>query len=93
MMAPSISEATMVKKFERMGYSTKLYDCPKGHYLEDHAHEEDKIDAILCGELEVGIFGEKVILKAGDYIEIPQNTVHSARVIGDEKFVIVVCSK
>jgi quercetin dioxygenase-like cupin family protein len=35
------------------------------------------------------MYGESIILTAGDYIYIPANTPHSAEVIGDESVVSI----
>lgn len=79
-----LSEEAMVAKFEAMGYSTNVYVYPKGTYFPDHTHAMDKIDGVLSGTFEIGIFGQKVTLKTGDYIEVPKKAEHNARVIGDE---------
>ena len=47
----------------------------------------DKIDAVITGHLRIAMDDDSVILKAGDFIQVPQGTVHSAEVTGDEPVV------
>jgi mannose-6-phosphate isomerase-like protein (cupin superfamily) len=47
----------------------------------------DKIDAVIAGQLRIAMGDDSVILKAGDFIHVPQGAVHSAEVIGNEPVV------
>lgn len=80
-----LSESAMKKKFQDLGHSTNVYTYTVGTYFSDHTHPMDKIDGVLSGRFEIGIYGQKFLLEAGDYIEVPKNTVHNARVVGDEE--------
>ena len=47
----------------------------------------DKKDAVLSGRFRMIAAGREFILEAGDALEIPAGTVHSAEVIGNESVV------
>ncbi|MCI0506367.1 MAG: cupin domain-containing protein [Gammaproteobacteria bacterium] len=79
-----ISEMAMREKLERKGYSVTRYIYPPGTYFPDHAHEVDKIDGVLSGQFMLRVEGEAVILEAGDTLELPHGTLHSAEVVGHE---------
>jgi quercetin dioxygenase-like cupin family protein len=51
------------------------------HYHKTHA----ETFYVLAGEVEWTIGGETRIVKGGDAVHIPPNTVHSVKVVGDEK--------
>lgn len=79
-----MSEMAMQQKLERKGYAVTRYVYPPGTYFPDHTHEVDKIDGVLSGQFMLRVEGEAVILGAGDTLEVPHGTVHSAEVIGHE---------
>ncbi|HXE75608.1 MAG TPA: cupin domain-containing protein [Candidatus Xenobia bacterium] len=79
-----LSEGAMRKRLEAEGYSVRRYTYPPGTYFSAHTHEVDKKDAVLRGRLKIGAEGREFVLEAGDMIEIPAGTVHTAEVIGEE---------
>ena len=44
----------------------------------------DKIDGVLSGRFRMEMFGDSVVLQAGDLLVVPRGTVHSAEVVGNE---------
>lgn len=82
-----ITEVAMQQKLERKGYAVTRYVYPPGTYFPDHSHEVDKIDGVLSGQFMLRVEGEAVILTAGDTLEVPHGTVHSAEVVGHEPVV------
>lgn len=84
-----LSETAMVNLLEREGYHCTRYTYPAGTYFPEHNHDVDKVDAVLKGQFKISMFGESVILAAGDYIFIPAKSVHSAEVIGSESVVSI----
>jgi mannose-6-phosphate isomerase-like protein (cupin superfamily) len=59
-----------------------------------HKHEEDQTHWIVSGELEIVLKdGGNYILKAGDRDYLPANTLHSARVLGEEPVSYLVGEK
>jgi quercetin dioxygenase-like cupin family protein len=82
-----ISELAMRRKLERKGYSVTRYIYPPGTYFPDHTHTADKIDGVLSGQFMLRVEGEAVILEAGDTLELPHGTLHSAEVLGHEPVV------
>ena len=74
----------MKKKLERLGYDCIEYKFPPGMHFGDHTHNISKKDAVVSGKMQIGMYGQEVILEAGDIIDIPKDTVHNATVMGNE---------
>jgi len=79
-----LTEAAMRDGLENRGFFVSRYVYPPGTYFPDHTHDIDKIDEVLSGRFRVDALAESVILEAGDSVTIPNGTVHSAEVFGDE---------
>lgn len=82
-----LTEKTFTNKLEERGYRVSRYTYPPGTTFPDHAHGVEKIDAVLSGQFRITMGGEEVVLEAGDAIRVPQGSVHSAEVVGDEPVV------
>lgn len=83
----SLSERSLRRKLEEEGYDVASYTYPPGTFFPDHRHGVDKKDAVLSGRFRIRMGGKAVVLEAGDVIEVPAGTVHSAEVLGDEPVV------
>jgi quercetin dioxygenase-like cupin family protein len=83
----TLSEQTLRRKLESMGYRTSRYVYEPGTILPFHTHDVDKMDAVLSGEFRVTMNGESVVLGPGDAVEVPQGVEHSAEVVGDRAVV------
>jgi quercetin dioxygenase-like cupin family protein len=88
-----LDEQALKKKLEARGYSVQRYVYPPGTYFPPHAHELDKIDAVLEGRFRIAIGDDDHVLEAGDAVAIPAGTLHSAEVIGDEPVVSLDATK
>ena len=88
-----LSEKTLRLKLERLGYSVARYVYPPGTFFPDHAHDIDKIDAVLSGRFRITMGERRVILQAGDCITVPRRTLHSAEVVGDQPVVSLDASR
>lgn len=82
-----LSEAALRRRLEDEGYSVNRYVYPPGTFFPEHTHAVDKKDAVLSGRLKIGAAGREFVLEAGDVIEIPAGTRHTAEVVGDEAVV------
>lgn len=82
-----LSEAAMRERLEAEGYSVSRYVYPPGTYFPAHTHGVDKKDTVMRGRFRIGAEGKEVVLEAGDMIEIPAGTVHTAEVVGKESVV------
>ena len=60
------------------------YVYPPGTYFPDHTHEVDKIDGVLSGQFRMTMYGQSLVLKAGDCLSVPHGVMHSAEVVGSE---------
>lgn len=70
-----------------MGYRVSRYVYPPGTVFPDHRHDIDKIDAVVSGRFRMRMEGREVVLTAGDWLEVPRGTVHSAEVVGSDPVV------
>ena len=59
--------------------------------LPEHSHPHEQITNILSGEFELTVDGRPMILRAGDYLVIPPEAVHSGRSITDCTIIDVFC--
>ncbi len=80
-------EGKMRQKFANLGYSVHRYVYPPGTVFSPHEHSMDKLDGVVSGQFELSMKGETVVLKTGDWIAVPRNVMHSARVVGSESVV------
>jgi quercetin dioxygenase-like cupin family protein len=81
------SERALRNKLETLGYRVARYVYPPGTVFPDHTHGVDKVDAVVSGKFRLVISGHVALLGAGDWIDIPRGSVHSAVVQGDESVV------
>ena len=82
-----LNETNMRSKLEARGYVVNIYVYPPGTFFPDHSHEVDKIDAVLSGKFQMNMFGQTLVLSAGNCLSVPHGAMHSAEVIGDEPVV------
>jgi quercetin dioxygenase-like cupin family protein len=82
-----LTEDAMRDRLEQRGYRVSRYVYPSGTRFPEHTHAIDKIDAVLSGRFRMTVEGQEVVLEAGDAIDVPRGTVHSAEVVGDEPVV------
>ncbi len=81
------SERALRLKLESLGYRVARYVYPPGAVFPDHRHDVDKVDAVVSGRFRLVINGHVVVLRAGEWVEIPRGSMHSAAVVGDEPVV------
>lgn len=82
-----LTEAALRQKLEALGYVVARYEYPAGSRFPDHAHDVDKIDAVVSGRFRVVVAGHTAQLGPGDWVEVPGGRRHTATVIGDEPVV------
>jgi quercetin dioxygenase-like cupin family protein len=79
-----LSEQSLRRKLEGLGYRVSRYIYPPGTYFPMHAHAVDKIDAVVSGHFRITMGAEEVLLGAGDAVYVPSGVEHSAEVVGDD---------
>ena len=89
----ALCEGNMEKKLRTMGYSTCKYVFQPGTNFPDHTHSYTKMDAITTGRFQMQMFGQTVVLVPGDILEVPKDTVHNARVVGNDDVTFFDSSK
>ena len=82
-----LTEAALRAKLEGFGYAVARYVYPPGTHFPDHAHDVDKIDAVVSGRFRLVIAGHMAQLGPGDWVEVPRGRRHTAAVVGDEAVV------
>lgn len=82
-----VTEAGLRTRLEALGYVVARYVYPPGTRFPDHAHDVDKIDAVVSGTFRLVIGGHTAQLGPGDWVEVPRGRRHNATVIGDEAVV------
>lgn len=81
------SEDALRRKLEQRGYRVTRYTYPPGTVFPDHTHAVEKVDAVVAGRFRMTTADGEVILEAGDALQVPAGTVHSAEVVGKEPVV------
>ncbi|ESO97312.1 hypothetical protein LOTGIDRAFT_114913 [Lottia gigantea] len=79
-----MNDRNMQKKLKLQGYNFIKYTFSPGTDFPDHTHSMSKKDSIISGEFEFTMYGQTKVLKPGDMVDVPANTVHNARVIGSK---------
>jgi quercetin dioxygenase-like cupin family protein len=77
-----LSEKRMMGLLDREGYEVAVYAYREGTVFPEHAHSQEKCDAVLEGILRITVAGAAYDLKAGDRLYLPAGTRHSAEVVG-----------
>jgi quercetin dioxygenase-like cupin family protein len=88
-----LNESNMRHWLRSQGYDVARYTYPPGTFFPDHTHSIDKKDAVISGRFKLIAAGQEFVLEAGDSLEIPAGTVHSAEVIGNEAVVSLDATK
>ena len=82
-----LTESALRQKLAALGYVVARYEYPPGARFPDHAHEVDKIDAVVSGRFRLVIAGHTAQLGPGDWVEVPRGRRHTATVMGDQPVV------
>jgi quercetin dioxygenase-like cupin family protein len=82
-----VTEAALRTRLEALGYAVARHVHPPGTRFPDHAHDADKIDAVVSGRFRLVIGGHTCELGPGDWVEVPRARRHNATVIGDQAVV------
>lgn len=69
--------------FDREDLNYFEEDFEAGSFIASHRHPFDEVRMIVSGQLLYNISGNKLLLREGDRITIPSNTLHSKRVRGN----------
>lgn len=77
-----LSEKRMIGLLDREGYEVAVYAYREGTVFAEHAHSQEKCDAVLEGILRITVAGAAYDLKPGDRLYLPAGTRHSAEVVG-----------
>ena len=78
-----LDEAALRARLEALGYVVARHVYPPGTRFPDHAHDVDKIDAVVSGHFRLVIGGHTAALGPGDWVEVPRGRRHNATVVGD----------
>lgn len=77
-----LTEKRLMGVMEREGFEVAVHAYRAGTVFPEHAHEQDKCDAVLEGVLRVAAGGLVFDLSAGDRLYLPAGTRHTAEVVG-----------
>jgi quercetin dioxygenase-like cupin family protein len=77
-----LTEKRLRAAMEREGYEVAVFTYREATVFPDHAHGQDKCDAVLEGVLRVIADGVAYDLESGDRLYLPAGTRHTAQVLG-----------
>lgn len=81
------SEQRLRSMLEERGFRVSRHVYSPGTRFEEHTHGADKIDAVVSGRFRMAAPGAEAVLEAGDWMEVPRETPHTAEVVGDDPVV------
>ncbi len=73
----------MRDELERKRYRCFEWTDLPGTEYPPHTHPHDEVLCVLSGTMHMTVAGEERTLHAGDHLELPRNTVHTATVVGN----------
>ncbi len=77
-----LTEKRLMAVLEREGYEVAVYAYREGTVFPEHAHDQDKCDAVVEGFLRIQVGPAVYELKPGDRLYLPAGTRHAAEVVG-----------
>lgn len=77
---PTLEELAAI--LEQEGLQWELYSDKPGTKYGRHKHDFDDFIVVVQGQMKLGTDQGQWILKAGDRIDLPKNTVHWAEMLG-----------
>jgi quercetin dioxygenase-like cupin family protein len=80
---PTLEE--LQKKLESEGLEAELYSDRPGTKYGRHKHPFDDFIVIVTGKMKIMSDEGEWLLKPGDRMNLPTNTVHSAEILGKEE--------
>lgn len=80
---PTLEELTETLK--RQGLECELYSDRPGTKYGRHKHNFDDFIVIVQGQMKLGTDKGVYLLKPGDRINLPANTIHWADMVGKEE--------
>ena len=79
------TKAELIKMMEAEGHACALYSDTPGTKYARHKHDFDDFLVIVSGQMKIGTDRFEWLMKPGDRLDIPANTVHWANMVGKEE--------
>lgn len=80
---PTLQELTTI--LEKQGLQWELYSDRPGTKYGRHKHDFDDFIVIVQGKMKLGTDQGEWLMKPGDRLDLPRNTVHWAEMVGKEE--------
>ncbi len=74
------------------GHSLFVWKDSPGAVYSPHSHSHDEYIVVSSGEIEFSISGTTYLMQAGDALDLPAGTVHSAINKGSKSCIYIICS-
>lgn len=71
-------EQELLRQAQFQKYESERWEAEPAEEFHAHYHSKDKKLWCVDGSIEFWIKGERVVLQAGDALDLPAETVHSA---------------
>lgn len=81
------TEERLLAMLEERGFRVSRHVYSPGTRFDRHTHGVDKIDAVVSGRFRMTAPGAEAVLEAGDWLEVPRKTPHTAEVVGEDPVV------
>jgi quercetin dioxygenase-like cupin family protein len=76
-----------------LGWESELYSDRPGTKYARHKHPFDDFVLIVKGKMKIATETGEWLLKPGDRIDLPANTIHTAEMVGKEEVAYLSAAK
>ena len=83
-LTPSKKQIESLFKRDGLEYFEENFSV--GSKIPEHRHPFDEVRVIIKGKILYNVSGNKILLKPGDKIIVPSNTLHSKEVALEDSF-------
>ncbi|MBI1271948.1 cupin domain-containing protein [bacterium] len=92
MHAPVQDHAALEKALRARGLSIFNWSDGPGTIYSPHCHSHDEYIIVVEGSIEFTVSGSVYLMEPGDELVLPEGTMHSAYVPGDDPVHYLICS-
>jgi quercetin dioxygenase-like cupin family protein len=79
------AQTELTKSLEAEGLECALYTDAPGTKYGRHKHDFDDFIVIVSGQMKISVDTHEWVMKPGDRLDLPANTIHWAEMVGKEE--------
>lgn len=90
--AAVLGDEALEKTLRARGLSVFKWSDGPGTTYSPHCHSHDEYIVVVEGSIEFTVLGQVYLMEPGDELVLPEGTMHSAYVPGDDPVHYLICS-